>query len=519
MGRDSSIADGSQATAAIEAVCQEFRQALLSGEVAACGSSTFDFESWLARVDPPLRPRLAHHLTHLQFQHLSAIGETSDLMSTNLDFSLAQPMIHAGHSHLVSNLSEHDASHQVVFNCATLSRLPHEAKVALASQIQRREFAPGELLIQQGQPGPGLHLLQSGRVEVIDSASGQSTRIDFDGPGSVLGEMSLLTGQLCSADVVAVLPVVALVLPVEAFESLRCEFPELEIALSQLVSDRLGQRPHDALCGKTLGGYRLVHCISRGAMGVVYEAVDERDGQRRALKMLRHRFISNERALSRFDFEVNLLSRLRHENIVRTHGHFLAYRTRFLILDLCDGADLKRMQIRHRKLCEATVRSVLGQIAAGLKYAHQQGALHLDLKPANILVDNRGNVSITDFGLGRLIRSDGCVDSIAGTPSYMSPEQFKGVDIGPACDWYSLACLAYELLSGHLLFAEEDLAMMFNRKHYLASDIWPAMDISDELRGILHAALEPMVEYRHLDLDLLATWAQPAPELAVAPPE
>lgn len=515
MKNDSSIADTSKHFAAIDEVCKAFNQALYSGHISLEGASTFDFDQWLCRVEPGQRPLLAHHLTHMHESYVSQVNETCDTLSTNIDFisthRTTQPPPIADPS-----LSERDAAHRAVFDCVTLSRLPHDVKIALASRIERREFPPGSRLLRQGEPACGLHLLLSGRVEVVDSSGATPRRIDYDGPGSIVGEMSLLTGQRCSADVIAISNTVALVLSVVAFHELRTEFPELEIAISQLVSDRLGQRPHDALCNKTLEGYRLTRCISRGGMGVVYEARKEDDGTMRALKMLRHRFIADARAWSRFDFEVELLSKLCHPNIVRTYGHFVAYRTRFLVLGLCDGADLKRTLINHGPMNEELVRAILGQIATGLLYAHSQGALHLDLKPANILLDRQGNIAITDFGLGRLIRSDGCDESVAGTPSYMSPEQFKAVDIGPPSDWYALGCLAHELLTGKLLFPERELAEMYNRKHFLARELWPADELSEELRVALHTALEPMVEYRDLDLEQVAKWARPVPELVAS---
>jgi CRP-like cAMP-binding protein len=517
MKNDSSIADNLEPFVEIEEACQAFSAALSAGHVPVDGASTFDFDLWLSRVHPKHRPLLAHHLTHLHESYVAQVNETCDTLSTNIDFIGMQPPV-SSMPIADPSLSERDAAHRAVFDCVTLSRLPQEAKVALASRISRQEFAPGERLLRQGEPACGLHLLLSGRVEVIDMSGKSPRRIDFDGPGSIVGEMSLLTGQRCSADVVAMSPTVALVLSVEAFHQLRAEYPELEIAISQLVSDRLGQRPHDALCGKTFEGYRLTRCISRGGMGVVYEARCEAEGTLRALKMLRHRFISDTRALSRFDFEVDLLSKLCHPNIVRTYGHFVAYRTRFLVLGLCDGADLKRTLMKHGPMSEPLVRAILGQIAAGLLYAHSQGAVHLDLKPANILVDRQGIISITDFGLGRLIRSDGCDDSIAGTPSYMSPEQFRAVDIGPPSDWYAMGCLAYELLTGNLLFPERELAEMYNRKHFLAQEIWPAAELSDDLRVALHTALEPMVEFRDLDLEQVASWARPVPELVESIP-
>src|SRR6056297_1314200 len=107
-----------------------------------------------------------------------------------------------------------------------------------------------------------------------------------------------------------------MVLSTDSYRELIARHPELEIALSQLVSDRLGGRRHDALSGKAIGGYRLARCINRGGMGVVYEA--KREGSESsddvALKMLRHRFIYDDQIQTRFDQEAELLEALKHPN-------------------------------------------------------------------------------------------------------------------------------------------------------------------------------------------------------------
>jgi serine/threonine protein kinase len=329
--------------------------------------------------------------------------------------------------------------------------------------------------------------------------------------------MSLLTGHPCSADVIATTQVRALVLSAGAYDCLRDQHPELEIALSQLVSDRLGHRSRDALCGKSLGGFRLQRCISNGAMGVVYAAEDESNGSQRALKMLRHRFIYSPRVVSRFDQEAELLRQLEHPNIVSLEGHFVAYRTRFIVLRLYDGADLRKVLRQRGALGESTARGVLGQIAAGLRHAHAEGVLHLDLKPANILIDKHGRVAITDFGLSRLIESDGCDQEVVGTPVYMPPEQFMMSDIGPHCDWYSLGCIACELLSGEPLFQAEKPSLLLNDKFRRPSSDWPPVQASEEFRLHLKTALQPLADHRDLDLDEIASWARPVPELADAP--
>ncbi len=402
-----------------------------------------------------------------------------------------------------------------MIDCPTFRPLSHDAKQALAAGINNEQFPAGSVILQCGQHATGLYLITKGRLDVIAVEGTDRQRIDECGIGSVFGEMSLITGHRCSADVIATTPVSALVLSVDAFESLRHEHPEIEIALSQLVSDRLGHRTRDALCGKSLGGFSLQRCLSSGAMGVVYSAEDESDGSPRALKMLRHRFIYSPRVVSRFDQEAEFLAQMEHPNIVSMRGHFVAYRTRFIVLDLYDGADLREVLRRYGPLSESMARAVLGQIAAGLRYAHQQGVLHLDLKPANVLVNQSGQVAITDFGLGRLLESDGCDQEVVGTPLYMPPEQFTMTDVGPHSDWYSLGCIAYELLTGERLFHADDSSRFLDQKLCAPSSDWPKFPASEEYRLHVNTALQPFVDHRDLDLDEIATWARPVPELAL----
>lgn len=382
----------------------------------------------------------------------------------------------------------------------------------LDRHFELRHFAAGTVLLEQGESARGLYMLTRGAVDVLNIQTG--SRIDRDGPGGILGEMSLVTGQPCSARVLATSDVDARFLSAESYRELCGEHPELEIALSQLVSDRLGGRELDALCGKQLGGYRLVRCVSRGGMGVVYEARTIPDDSPVALKMLRHRFIYDDRMISRFDHEAALLAQLRHRCIVSFHHHFLAYRTRFLVLDYCDGADLHRVLVRRGRLPESVARGVLGQIASGLQHAHQHGVLHRDLKPANVLIDRSGQAMITDFGLSCLVEADAPECKAVGTPPYMPIEQFRAEDSGPACDWYAMACLMYELLTGKLLFPQTNYHELYEAKRqHDPSAALADSGISGDLREIIRCGLAPDYHERTMDLERMARWAEPAPGL------
>lgn len=480
------------ALAELDAICDEFEQAFKQDPSIHLGNDSTILHAWVERVDPEMQAWLREELVALR-QELQA---SLDIGSPSAPDGVEEECWWA------------------VAKCETFEPLSRDAKVALAKSIQPQEFDRGSVLLASGKPTSGLHLILEGYVDVIGGEGDDRHLIAEDGMGSVLGEMSMLTGHPCSADVVATTPVTALLLPTAEFQVLRETHPEIEISLSQLVSDRLGHRSRDALCGKSLGGFRLDRCLSSGAMGVVYRGIDESDGTQRALKMMRHRFIYSPRVVSRFDQEAEFLRELEHPNIVSMRGHFIEYRTRFIVLDLYDGADLRRVLRRHGPVSESIARRLIGQVAAGLAHAHEKGVLHLDLKPANILINSDGHVAITDFGLGRLVEFDGVDQEVVGTPLYMPPEQFSMRNVGPHCDWYSFGCVLYELLFAERLFESNDTKQLRLRKLRPPSPDWPvSTEVSDDLSQHLRSALQPLVKNRELDLGKIARWAAPVPEL------
>lgn len=407
-----------------------------------------------------------------------------------------------------------------LFACPTFAGLSPAASVALQDAFEEVEVAAGDPLMREGQDGEGLFVILRGQLDILKATErGGQDKIDQCGAGSVLGEMSLLTGQTCTASVVARSPVVALRLVHDQYQGLLAGFPELEIALSQLVSDRLGRREQDALCGRELGGYRLVRCISRGGMGVLYECHRVGGhGEALALKMLRHRFVHEPQAVENFQREATVLQRLRHPNIIAVHDSFVDYRTRFLVLELCDGTDLRNVLVEHGPMDEATVRAVLGQIVSGLAHAHGEGIIHLDIKPENVLLDRNGRIALADFGLCQILGQEDGNEFIKGTFAYMPPEQLAGEAVDQRGDWYALGCLVVELLTGERLFdARDPVGLMMRKRTQVPSGRWPDVDISDELREVLIGLLQPEAEKRTWNVKQLISWSAPVADWHVGP--
>jgi CRP-like cAMP-binding protein len=378
-----------------------------------------------------------------------------------------------------------------------------------------RRYDPGEAIILQGQRGDSLFVIIDGEARVrLRDHDGTVRTIATLTRSSVAGEMSLITQEPATADVIAMTEVRVLVLPAADFDALAAKNPELTIVLTNLVADRLGRALYDGLGGKVLHGYQILRCVGRGGMAVVYEATELATAERVALKMMSHRLVYQPGSFSRFEREARIVEPLEHDNIARLKGHFPAFRTEFLVMEFCEGLTLGDVLSRHGAFPEDQARRVLGQLAGALRFVHERGVVHRDLKPGNVMLTPKGQVKLMDFGLAKEDRAitddtDTQSDTIIGTPLYMSPGQMTGEESGPTIDVYSFACIAYELVAGKPLFEARTtrglLQDKLTRKVPSASEIGPG--ISSELREMLVAGLANEPESRLASLAGPASWA------------
>lgn len=211
----------------------------------------------------------------------------------------------------------------------------------------------------------------------------------------------------------------------------------------------------DALAaGKILAGrFRLVREVGHGGLGHVWLAEDTHlEGERVACKILKAALAQDSRAITDLKREVLLTRRLHHDNIVSVHTFWETPGQRFVTMDYIEGVDLAAaLYARERPFALGEVVAWGRQLANALDYAHSRGVLHRDVKSANILLDNTGQVRLTDFGIARAaneVSHRRGEEQPCGTIVYMSPEHLMGERPGPKGDQYSLAVTLYELLSG-----------------------------------------------------------------------
>jgi eukaryotic-like serine/threonine-protein kinase len=214
-----------------------------------------------------------------------------------------------------------------------------------------------------------------------------------------------------------------------------------------------GELPRD------FGPYVLMREIGRGGMGVVYEARQKGLDRSVAVKMILAGHLASPELVRRFQTEAKAAARLRHSNIVHIHDVGQLNGQDFFAMEYIDGQGLDEL-IKRRSVDVPTAVRLVATVARAVEHLHQQGIIHRDLKPSNILIDSDGQPYVTDFGLAKVFTEATDMTAtgiIAGTPSYMAPEQASGHRAGicPATDVYCLGAILYELLTGTPPFREE----------------------------------------------------------------
>lgn len=202
---------------------------------------------------------------------------------------------------------------------------------------------------------------------------------------------------------------------------------------------------------KTIKQYDLIELIGEGGTGTVYKAIDMNRGRMVAVKILHSSFIDKPLILDQLQFEANQYLYLNHTNIVKLQDFDLSYQP-FLVMEYVDGHTFEeKINNVTGPIVEVSVVNAMLQLLDALDYVHGNGLLHLDIKPANIMVDKNNTIKILDFGISRSVNHQQ-TNVVQGTPFYMSPEQVMNKKVDQRTDIYGAGITMYKMLCGRLPF-------------------------------------------------------------------
>jgi tRNA A-37 threonylcarbamoyl transferase component Bud32 len=258
---------------------------------------------------------------------------------------------------------------------------------------------------------------------------------------------------------------------------------------------------------QTIGGYQIADEIGQGGMATVYRAYQTQLERWVAIKIMHTTEASDKEFLARFRREARAIAALRHPNILAIYDYGEEHGTAYIVMELVPGGTLKE-RLTGQPMDWPDAATLILPVGRALAYAHSEGIVHRDVKPANVLLARADWPMLADFGLVKLVGHQRGITRPGvsiGTPAYFSPEQAAGDDVDHRSDIYSLGIVLYQLLTGRLPFeATSPIEMMLQRLH--ETPIPPRRfnpGITPQLEAVIMRALARDLEARHPTMEAL----------------
>jgi len=326
----------------------------------------------------------------------------------------------------------------------------------IADRMTMASFTRDEYLIHKGNPGQSMMLIKKGEISVLlDDKVIQLKK------GTVIGEMSLLSGKPSQADVIACTDVDVFMLDRNDFQELMSRHTELASVMTALMKSRLAGKQGI----KNVGKYQILDQLGEGGMSIVYNAYDPELDREVAIKMLKYEIATSTDFKQRFKQEARTIARLNHQNILHVIETIAEYSTDFIVMEKLKGSNLSHY-LKHRGVFEVDQTChILYQVALALEHANDKkngGIIHRDVKLSNIILDENGFVKLMDFGIAS---NDEVVPAhFEGTVLYTAPELLLGRHIDYRVDIYALGITAFAMLTGQTPFASNDINEVIRRQ-------------------------------------------------------
>lgn len=257
---------------------------------------------------------------------------------------------------------------------------------------------------------------------------------------------------------------------------------------TDLEADRSSQR---------IPGYKIIKKLGSGAMAAVYLGKQLSLDRLVAIKVLPKKFSSDPKFIERFYKEGRAAARLNDPNIVQAYDVGQAGEHHYFVMEYVDGETVYDRIVAKRRFSEREAIAIVRQVASALKHAHEQGFIHRDIKPKNIMLSKNGTVKLADLGLARAVTDKDAAEAESGrafgTPYYISPEQIRGqMDIGPASDIYGLGATFFHMVTGRVPFEGKTPSEVMHR--HLKAQLTPPDQLNPELSGDTASIIEMMLQ-------------------------
>jgi serine/threonine protein kinase len=255
-----------------------------------------------------------------------------------------------------------------------------------------------------------------------------------------------------------------------------------------------------SLDGQIIRGYEFLKPIGSGGYGMVYEALEQAVNRPVAIKVILPDYANQPEFIANFEQEARLVAQLEHPTIVPLYTYWQDDQGAFLVMRYIKGGSLRDMLKKQGALPLSQTTRILTQVAEALQVAHEFGVVHRDLKPDNILIDERGNAYLTDFGIAKHIDGNkSAPDAIKGTFAYLSPEQIQAEAVSAQTDIYAFGIMLYELLAGKHPFQDAPIGVMIVKHlHENLPSLRPLRpDLPEDIDNIIQKATHKDPQQRH----------------------
>lgn len=379
-----------------------------------------------------------------------------------------------------------------------LDSVPRSGICRLLNSLRRETHPRGTRLMDQGEKGDSLYVIQDGVCRVEVEKDGGVHPVAELRSGDVVGEMGVLTGEPRTARAVAATDVVLWRLGRDDFESLAVEQPGIRVFLTGLVANRF--ESSQVTADRTVAKYVISKKLGKGQWSIVYRGRHRALGMPVAVKMLRHDLAMHPRFLRSFRREASVIAALRHPNIVQVFDVEEAYSTVFIVMECLEGFSLREVMDRAGRMPAERAAEILRQVCSGLAYAHERGVVHRDVSPANVFVQEGGRVKILDFGVA--LGPDDAAPEVRGTPYYEPPEAAGARAADPRMDMYSVGLMAYEMVVGERPFMapSRDELMLLRRARDIPDPADAVPGLPEALRAFIRTCCRRDPAERYADM-------------------